>query len=135
MIGPEHEKYKAAPAPFFLYPIFSSIVTQTFFSRRLPATMVTLAWASLNMVGLSSLKDFDDGGIIYLWSGFLFTLYYGVSMIVLLNMLIAMMSNSYQQIEVSLMLLDCVFRVSNEKQARVIKQSSTYNDHSKLNTK
>eukprot|EP00112_Aurelia_sp_Birch-Aquarium-sp1_P011271 Seg237.1 transcript_id=Seg237.1/GoldUCD/mRNA.D3Y31 product="Transient receptor potential-gamma protein" protein_id=Seg237.1/GoldUCD/D3Y31 len=67
--------------------------------KGLPATMVTLAWASLNMVGLKSLEDFDDGGIIYLWSGFLFTLYYGVSMIVLLNMLIAMMSNSYQQIE------------------------------------
>ena len=63
--------------------------------------MVTLAWASLNMVGLESLKDFDDGHIVYLWSAFLFTLYHGVSMIVLLNMLIAMMSNSYQQIEVS----------------------------------
>ena len=64
--------------------------------------MVTLAWASLNMVGLTSLEDFDDGGVVYLWSSFLFTLYYGVSMIVLLNMLIAMMSNSYQQIEVSI---------------------------------
>ena len=62
--------------------------------------MVTLAWASLNMVGLGTLKDFDDGGVVYLWSSVLFTLYYGVSMIILLNMLIAMMSNSYQQIEV-----------------------------------
>ena len=67
---------------------------------RLPATMVTLAWASMNMVGLATLQGFDDGGVSYLWSAFLFTLYYMVSMIVLLNMLIAMMSNSYQQIEV-----------------------------------
>eukprot|EP00795_Rhopilema_esculentum_P002161 gene2161-17751_t len=65
----------------------------------LPATVVTLAWASLNMVGLQSLEEFNDGGVVYLWSAMLFTLYYGVSMIVLLNMLIAMMSNSYQQIK------------------------------------
>ena len=65
----------------------------------LPATMVTLAWASMNMVGLKSLDGFDDGTMIHLWSAVLFTLYHGVAMIVLLNMLIAMMSNSYQQIE------------------------------------
>ena len=53
------------------------------------------------MVGLQSLEEFNDGGVVYLWSAILFTLYYGVSMIVLLNMLIAMMSNSYQQIKVN----------------------------------
>ena len=62
--------------------------------------MVTLAWASMNMADLKSLEGLDDGTMIHLWSFFLFTLYHGVSMIVLLNMLIAMMSNSYQQIEV-----------------------------------
>ncbi|XP_057296724.1 short transient receptor potential channel 4-like isoform X2 [Hydractinia symbiolongicarpus] len=65
----------------------------------LPATMVTLAWASMNMANLDSLEGLNDGTMIHLWSYFLFTLYHGVSMIVLLNMLIAMMSNSYQQIE------------------------------------
>ncbi len=72
------------------------------FFSRISETVITLAWASLNMVGLSSLSEFDDGSIVYLWSALLFTLYYGVSMIVLLNMLIAMMSNSYQQIEVGI---------------------------------
>ena len=78
---------------------------------RLPATMVTLAWASMNMVGLGTLQDFDDGSVTYLWSAFLFTMYYMVSMIVLLNMLIAMMSNSYQQIEACL-LLNIIFFIS-----------------------
>ncbi|XP_065674489.1 short transient receptor potential channel 4 isoform X1 [Hydra vulgaris] len=65
----------------------------------LAAAMVTLAWASINLVGLDSLRGFDDGTMILLSSYLLFTFYHCVSMIVLLNMLIAMMSKSYQQIE------------------------------------
>ena len=67
----------------------------------LPATIVTLAWASINMIGLNSLDGLDDGTMVHLWSYLMFTLYHGISMIVMLNMLIAMMSNSYQQMEVS----------------------------------
>eukprot|EP00794_Sanderia_malayensis_P006144 gene6144-6850_t len=74
-----------------------SLLSQGF--HRLWTTAVTLSWASLNMVELDSLKVFDDGSIVYLWSSLLFTFYYGVSLLILLNMLIAMMSNSYQRIE------------------------------------
>lgn len=70
------------------------------FFNSLPTTMVTLMWASLDMVGLDSLKVFEDQSLIQFWSASLFTLYHAASMIVLLNMLIAMMSNSYQQVEV-----------------------------------
>ena len=53
------------------------------------------------MVGLDSLQVYRDQSLIEFWSALLFTLYHAASMIVLLNMLIAMMSNSYQQVEVS----------------------------------
>lgn len=63
--------------------------------------MVTLMWASLDMVDLKSLDVFKGQSLIQFWTAALFTLYHASSMIVLLNMLIAMMSNSYQQVEVS----------------------------------
>ncbi|XP_031571228.1 short transient receptor potential channel 4-like isoform X2 [Actinia tenebrosa] len=67
--------------------------------HNLLTTMVTLMWASLDMVGLVSLEVFRGQSLIQFWSAALFTLYHAASMIVLLNMLIAMMSNSYQQVE------------------------------------
>ena len=73
-----------------------------FFLYRLPATIVTLAWASINMISLDSLDGLNDGTMVHLWSYLMFTLYHGISMIVMLNMLIAMMSNSYQQMEVNI---------------------------------
>ena len=63
--------------------------------------MVTLMWASLDMVTLDSLQVFKDQSLIQIWTASLFTLYHAASLIVLLNMLIAMMSNSYQRVEVS----------------------------------
>ena len=62
--------------------------------------MVTLMWASLDMVSLDSLQVFKDQSLIQIWTASLFTLYHAASLIVLLNMLIAMMSNSYQRVEV-----------------------------------
>ena len=65
-------------------------------------TMVTLMWASLDMITLDSLLEvFKDQSLIRIWTAILFTLYHAASLIVLLNMLIAMMSNSYQRVEVS----------------------------------
>ena len=64
-------------------------------------TMVTLMWASLDMITLDSLEVFKDQSLIRIWTAILFTLYHAASLIVLLNMLIAMMSNSYQRVEVS----------------------------------
>ena len=71
------------------------------FFFRLIASMVTLMWGALNMVNLKSLEGLDDGTYIHAFSYFLFTFYYCATMIVLVNMLIAMMSNSYQYIQVS----------------------------------
>ena len=67
--------------------------------------MVTMMWASLDMVTLDSLQVFKDQSLIQIWSAILFTLYHAASLIVLLNMLIAMMSNSYQRVEVFKLLL------------------------------
>ncbi|KAK3700700.1 hypothetical protein QZH41_015647 [Actinostola sp. cb2023] len=67
--------------------------------HNLLTTMVTLMWASLEMVDLKSLDVFRGQSLIQFWTAALFTLYHAASMIVLLNMLIAMMSNSYQQVE------------------------------------
>ena len=65
-------------------------------------TMVNLMWASLDMITLDSLLEvFKDQSLIRIWTAILFTLYHAASLIVLLNMLIAMMSNSYQRVEVS----------------------------------
>ncbi|XP_001637374.2 short transient receptor potential channel 4 isoform X2 [Nematostella vectensis] len=66
---------------------------------NLLSTMVTLMWASLDMVGLDTLNVFKKQSLIQFWTAALFTLYHAASMVVLLNMLIAMMSNSYQQVE------------------------------------
>ena len=64
--------------------------------------MVTLMWASLDMITLDSLEVFKDQSLIQIWTAILFTLYHAASLIVLLNMLIAMMSNSYQRVEVKI---------------------------------
>ena len=56
------------------------------------------------MADTKTLNDFQDGSLIQLWVNILFIVYFGVSMIVLLNMLIAMMNNSYEHITVSLQL-------------------------------
>ena len=78
------------PSQSILYCVCCSLIT----------TMVTLTWASLDMVTLDSLRVFKDQSLIQIWSAILFTLYHAASLIVLLNMLIAMMSNSYQRVEV-----------------------------------
>ncbi|KAJ7377664.1 hypothetical protein OS493_027742 [Desmophyllum pertusum] len=77
--------------------VIQSLISKGYFS--LSTTMVTLTWASLDMVTLDSLQVFKDQSLIQIWSATLFTLYHAASLIVLLNMLIAMMSNSYQRVE------------------------------------
>ena len=74
-----------------------------FFFISLITTMVTLMWASLDMIALDSLDVFKDQSLIQIWTAILFTLYHAASLIVLLNMLIAMMSNSYQRVEVRIL--------------------------------
>lgn len=48
----------------------------------------------------NNLKDFNDGSLIQLWAHATFMLYFAISIIVLLNMLIAMMNKSYEAIQV-----------------------------------
>ena len=100
----------ACAAPQFLSkltPLFVQYVYCLPFS--LMTTMVTMMWASLDMVTLDSLQVFKDQSLIQIWSAFLFTLYHAASLIVLLNMLIAMMSNSYQRVEVfKPLLVECI---------------------------
>ena len=74
-------------------------------------SVVTMTWASFNMIELTSLSGFDNTNMIQFWSAALFTVYHTSTMIVLLNMLIAMMANSYQQIEV--MHVFCLWRCVN----------------------
>lgn len=59
-----------------------------------------MLWTGLSMKGPKTLDDFSDGSLIHLFANALFIAYFAVSMIVLLNMLIAMMNNSYEHIEV-----------------------------------
>ena len=54
-------------------------------------------YVSLTMEGTETLEDFNDGTLTQLWANLLFICYFGVTMIVVLNMLIAMMNNSYQR--------------------------------------
>lgn len=77
--------------------VIQSLISKGYHS--LMTTMVTMMWASLDMVTLDSLQVFKDQSLIQIWSAILFTLYHAASLIVLLNMLIAMMSNSYQRVE------------------------------------
>ena len=88
----------------FLFLNCTSLALSQFILRcvcySLITTMVTLMWASLDMVTLDSLQVFKDQSLIQIWTASMFTLYHAASLIVLLNMLIAMMSNSYQRVEV-----------------------------------
>lgn len=69
---------------------------------RLDVTFATLFWS---LFGISSPKSTDleeEHGFIETVGQGLFMAYHVMSIIVLINMLIAMMSNSFQQIEVSI---------------------------------
>lgn len=62
------------------------------------STMVTMIYVSLTMQGREILDDFSDGSLIHLWANLLFISYFGITMIVVLNMLIALMNKSYESI-------------------------------------
>ena len=62
------------------------------------STLFTMIYVSLSMQGTETLEQFEDGSLIHLWANVLFICYYGITMIIVLNMLIAMMNNSYQRI-------------------------------------
>lgn len=62
------------------------------------STMFTMIYVSLSMEDTETIKDFEDGTLIHLWANLLFIVYFAITMIVILNMLIAMMNNSYMKI-------------------------------------
>ena len=53
---------------------------------------MTMIYVSLTMQGREILDDFSDGSLIHLWANLLFISYFGITMIVVLNMLIALMN-------------------------------------------
>ena len=59
------------------------------------STFFTMVYVSLGVEGTSTLTSFEDGTLVHLWANIFFISYIGVSMIVMLNILIAMMNTSY----------------------------------------
>ena len=53
-------------------------------------------YVSLGVQDTSTLKNFEDGSLLQLRANFLFVGYIGITMLILLNILIAMMNSSYQ---------------------------------------
>ena len=70
--------------------------------NRFWATLFTMMWVSFSLKDSETVEDFADGTLIHLWANMLFIVYFGITMIIVLNMLIAMMNNSYQSIAVSI---------------------------------
>lgn len=62
------------------------------------STLFTMVYSSLTMEDSTTMGDFADGSLIHLWSNVLFIVFFGISMIVFLNMLIAMMNHSYEKL-------------------------------------
>ena len=62
------------------------------------STLFTLVYVSLGVEDTSTLESFEDGSLLHLWANLLFVAYIGITMLILLNILIAMMNSSYQLI-------------------------------------
>ena len=62
------------------------------------STLFTLVYVSLGVEDTSTLESFEDGSLLHLWANLLFVSYIGITMLILLNILIAMMNSSYQVI-------------------------------------
>jgi len=69
---------------------------------RLGQAYVTLYWSLFGLVALKDVKIQKSQYITEVMGMLLLMAYHGMATIVLINMLIAMMSNSYQNIEVML---------------------------------
>ena len=67
------------------------------------STLCTMIYVSLTLQGTETLTHFHDGTLVELWANLMFMVYFGISMIVVLNILIAMMNSSYQ---VRIMIVD-----------------------------
>lgn len=72
------------------------------FPDSLFETSQSLFWAGFGMVGLGDFELTGAGGYTRFWSMLMFGAYSVINIIVLLNLLIAMMSNSYAFIVVSI---------------------------------
>ena len=64
------------------------------------ASYITLFWAMFSLMPPSSIQINDGQDFTEMVAEMLFIAYHGMAIILLLNMLIAMMSNSFQDIEV-----------------------------------
>lgn len=84
-----------------MYKVVSQTTASTF---SLFETSQSLFWASFGLVDLMTFDLTGIKGFTRFWALLMFGSYSVINIIVLLNMLIAMMSNSYQIISVSLSL-------------------------------
>lgn len=73
----------------------------------------SLFWASFGMVGLENFELEGIKSYTRFWGLLMFGSYSVINVIVLLNLLIAMMSNSYAMIEVTLYIFGCLWISDN----------------------
>lgn len=78
-------------------------------------TSQSLFWASFGLVDLVSFELTGIKGFTRFWALLMFGSYSVINVIVLLNMLIAMMSNSYQIISVRRILCDLKQKKNSQK--------------------
>lgn len=70
---------------------------------------VTLFWSLFGLTQLSTVREGDTQPFTKRVGEYLLMVYHTMAVIVLINMLIAMMSNSFQEIEVTTLLLHVVW--------------------------
>lgn len=69
--------------------------------RSLFKSYVTLFWSLFGLTQLSTVREGDMQAFTKVIGEYLLMVYHAMAVIVLINMLIAMMSNSFQEIEVT----------------------------------
>lgn len=93
----------------FIAPLFVSLLNFDFFFCSLFESSQSLFWASFGMVGLESFELEGIKSYTRFWGLLMFGSYCVINVIVLLNLLIAMMSNSYAMIDVRAWQLNITF--------------------------
>lgn len=82
-----------------------------FLFRSLFESSQSLFWASFGMVGLETFELEGIKSYTRFWGLLMFGSYSVINVIVLLNLLIAMMSNSYAMIDVSFFFFSCFISI------------------------
>ena len=92
----EYFKKKYKDNPYYEDSTIYQIFAEDF--AGFASALFTLIYVSLGVEDTSTLENFEDGTLLHLWANVLFIAYVGISMLIFLNILIAMMNSSYQVI-------------------------------------